>query len=639
MASRIRLLSETTVNRIAAGEVIERPAAAVKELVENALDAGARRISVVLAGGGIDRIEVTDDGFGMTAEELGLCVLRHATSKLSDDNLIRIETLGFRGEALPSIGAAARLEIISRPRDTEHANAISVEGGAVGMAEPAAGPPGTRIVVRDLFFATPARRKFLKNPRTEAEHAEAVVRRLAMAAPATAFRLENEGRVVFDLPAQERAPRVAALLGAEASAAMLPVRETRTIPYLDPDAVPGQSTREMVLSGYMCAPAVSRMTGAAQGLVVNGRPVADPVLKTAVRVAYRDVIAHGRHPVVALWLDLPPEEIDVNVHPAKTELRFRDPAAVRSLVIGALGRVLAGAAGTDVPGIGLPAMGEHRPSLHLAWSRPTSRGGIRALPLPGFPSAAMRPPGVSEAVSVPAYGPSSGSDSFRTSNAGELPGALNFAGAPAARTMAATDAYQPDYQYPLGAAVAQVLDTYIIAVAADGTLILVDQHAAHERLTHEAIRTRMLDGGVAGQPLLLPAVVDLPEADTSRLLARAGDLALLGLDIESFGPGAILVRAMPAALGAPEPAPLIRDIADELAELDETMALSARLDAVIARMACHGSIRAGRRLGEAEMNALLRQMEATPRAATCSHGRPTFLKLSKAEIETMFGRR
>jgi DNA mismatch repair protein MutL len=630
--------------------VIERPAAAIKELVENALDAGARRISVALAGGGIERIEVTDDGFGMTTEELALSVLRHATSKLADDNLIRIDTLGFRGEALPSIGAAARLEIISRPRNAENASSITVEGGVVGPVMPAAGAPGTRVVVRDLFFATPARRKFLKHPRTEAEHAEAVVRRLAMAAPATAFRLENEGRVIFDLPVQDRAPRVAALLGAEAAAAMLPVREVRAIGAPKGDE-PAEGRGEMVLSGYMCAPAVSRMTGVAQGLVVNGRPVADPVLKTAVRVAYRDVIAHGRHPVVALWLDLPPEELDVNVHPAKTELRFRDPAAVRSLVIGALGRVLAGAAGTDIPA---PGLMQHRPSLQLAWSRPHARGGIRALPLPGFPRETASPGGVSDAVSVPAYGPAPGWSAGREPGVSPYPAgdsgngivtdadtarsshALDFASPPAARTVAGPTSGQ---DYPLGAAVAQVLDTYIIAVASDGTLILVDQHAAHERLTHEAIRSRMLDGGAPAQPLLLPAVVDLPEADASRLLARAADLARLGLEIETFGPGAVLVRAMPAALGAPEPGPLIRDIADELAEIDETMALSARLDAVIARMACHGSIRAGRRLGQAEMDALLRQMEATPRAATCSHGRPTFLRLSKAEIETLFGRR
>ena len=669
--SRIRLLSETTVNRIAAGEVIERPAAAVKELVENALDAGAKRISVVLAGGGIDRIEVTDDGSGMTAEELGLCVLRHATSKLTDEALIRISTLGFRGEALPSIGAAARLEITSRPHDSDHASRITVEGGAVGPVVPAAGAPGSRVVVRDVFFATPARRKFLKNARTEAEHAETVVRRLAMAAPGTAFRLEHEGRVVFDLPVQERALRVASLLGAEAAGMMLPVRETRG---------------EMVLSGYLCAPALSRMTAAAQNLVVNGRPVADPVLRTAVRVAYRDVITHGRHAVVALWLDLPPEELDVNVHPAKTELRFRDGAGVRSLVIGALGRVLAGGA---MPGPGLAGEEGARPGLRLAWSRP-ARGGIRALPLPGFASHAASPlgtrgagmpgvevpgvempgvemtgvgmhdvgmtgaertsigmtgHGVAETPMVPDAPPHSPPNTWAFNGGmprGDAPGtagatALALNGLPAARTVPPPPQAAPEH--PLGAAVAQVLDTYILAVAADGTLVLVDQHAAHERLTHEAIRTRMLDGGVPGQPLLLPAVVEMPEADAARLFARAEDLARLGLEIESFGPGAVLVRALPAALGAPDPAPLIRDIADELAELDETMALSARLDAVIARMACHGSIRAGRRLGQAEMNALLRQMEATPRAATCSHGRPTFLRLSRAEIETLFGRR
>jgi DNA mismatch repair protein MutL len=620
MVSRIRLLPETTVNRIAAGEVIERPAAAVKELVENALDAGAKRISVALAGGGIDRVEVTDDGHGMTAEELGLCVLRHATSKLSDENLTHIDTLGFRGEALPSIGAAARLEIISRPRDAAHASRITVEGGVVSAVEPASGAPGTRIVVRDVFFATPARRKFLKNPRTEAEHVELAVRRLAMAAPGCAFRLENEGRVVFDLPAQERAVRVAALLGQDAAAAMLPVRETRAI-----------AAGEMILSGYMCAPAISRMTGAAQSLVVNGRPVADPVLKTAVRVGYRDVIAHGRHPVVALWLDIPPEELDVNVHPAKTELRFRDAAAVRSLVIGALTRVLSGAAGTSAAGSNQTdavdedaAPGLAVPAPRFTWSPPRGaafpRGrGIQSLPLPGFPRAT----GVAEAPIRPEPAPAAVG--------------LALASPPAARAPEPPEANAAGF--PLGAAVAQVLDTYIIAVAADGTLILVDQHAAHERLTHEAIRTRMLDGGAPAQPLLLPAVVDLPEADAARLLEQAESLALLGLEIESFGPGAVLVRSLPAALGAPEPGPLIRDIADELADQEETTALSSRLDAVIARMACHGSIRAGRRLARAEMDALLRQMEATPRAATCSHGRPTFLKLSKVEIEGLFGRR
>ena len=591
----IRILSETTVNRIAAGEVIERPAAAVKELVENALDAGATRISVSLTGGGIDRIEVTDDGIGMTADDLALAVLRHATSKLTDDTLVRISTLGFRGEALPSIGAAARLSITSRPRDRDHASAITVEGGRVSEPAPSAGAPGTRVVVADLFYATPARRKFLKIPRTEGDHAEAAVRRLAFAAPHVAFRLESDGRVGFDLPSQDRAARIAALLGADAAAAMVPL-----------DAERG----DMRLTGFVCSPAVNRATANAQSLVVNGRPVIDPTLKSAIRVAYRDVLEHGRHPVVALYLDLPPEELDVNVHPAKTELRFRDSAGVRGLVIGSIGRLLAGAAGTDMPA---PALMEHRPSLHLWQSRPpmnrgAHRGGIQALPLP-------------DPLNI---------------NGPLAEAQLPLHAEPYARMLSMPMERSP---HPLGAPVAQVLDTYVIAVAADDSLVLVDQHAAHERLTHEAIRTQMLDGGVRTQPLLLPAVVDLPVADASRLLARTDELGRLGLDIEPFGPGAVLVRALPAALGAPEPGPLLRDLADELEEMEETTALSSRLDAVIARLACHGSIRAGRRLNVAEMDSLLRQMEATPRAATCSHGRPTFLKLSKAEIEKLFGRR
>jgi DNA mismatch repair protein MutL len=573
----IRILPAHTINRIAAGEVIERPAAAVKELVENALDAGATRIAVALDGGGIDRIEVTDDGCGMDAASLAISVLRHATSKLIDDDLVRIATLGFRGEALPSIGAAARLAITSRPRDAAHASEIRVEGGAVSDVAPGAGAPGTRVVVRDLFFATPARRKFLKSPRIEADHAEAAVRRLALAAPSVAFRLESDGRIAFDLPPQQRAARVAALFGAAAAAAMVVVAGERG---------------DLRITGHACSPAVTRATGAAQALTVNGRPVADPVLKVAVRVAYRDVIAAGRHAIVALWLDIPPDELDVNVHPAKTELRFRDVGAVRSLVIGSLRRALAGGAGTSLPA--------PRPVLHLVHSR--------AYPVP-YSSVPL--PGMAETP-------------------------LAFGVAPAARMLAAPE---PRPEHPLGAPVAQVLDTYVIAVAEDGSLVLVDQHAAHERLTHEALRGQMLDGGVRSQPLLLPAVVDMPPADAARLLARGDELSRLGLEIEAFGPGAVLVRALPAALGAPEPGPLLRDLADELEELDEATALSVRLDAVIARLACHGSIRAGRRLNAAEMDALLRQMEATPRAATCSHGRPTFLKLSRAEIERLFGRR
>src|ERR1700722_465577 len=398
----IRILPPHTVNRIAAGEVNERPAAVVKELVENALDAGATRIAVALDGGGIDRTEVSDDGCGMDAAGLAVAVVRHAPAKLADEDLVRIATLGFRGEALPSVGAAARLAIVSRPREAAHASEISVEGGAVSEVAPAAGAVGTRVVVRDLFFATPARRKFLKHPRTEAEHAEAAVRRLALAAPGVAFRLESDGRVVFDLPPQERRERVEALFGRDAAEAMVEVNGERGV---------------LRIAGFACSPAVTRASNAMQALTVNGRPVADPVLRTSVRVAYRDVIAVGRHPVVALWLDLPPDELDVNVHPAKTELRFRDAGAVRALVIGSVGRALAGGAGTALPA--------PRPSLHLMHSRPG--------PVP-YPSVPL--PGMAEAQ-------------------------LAFGAAPAARMLPATEPAgqqpgdNPQRDYPLGAPVAQ----------------------------------------------------------------------------------------------------------------------------------------------------------------------------------------
>ncbi len=619
--SRIRLLAETTVNRIAAGEVIERPAAAAKELVENALDAGATRISVCLDGGGIERLAVTDNGRGMAAADLALCVLRHATSKLTDETLVRITTLGFRGEALPAIGAAARLRITSRPAGATHACVIAVDGGQVAAVTPAAGPFGTQVVVRDLFFATPARRKFLKSPRIEAEHAEAVVRRLALAAPDVAFRLELDGRLAFAAPVQSRLERVAALCGAAAAAVLLAVDEDR----------PG-----LRLSGYVCSPAVTRATPAGQALIVNHRPVADPVLRTAVKVAYRDVIAAGRHAIVALYLELPPDALDVNVHPAKTEVRFRDPAAVRALVIGSLRRALGVGGGHVVP----LAAGRMPDAAWSSWAG--SPAGARparvaypppALYLPAGPlSAGAWPSGSAPTGSAPPGSPPAGGAVH--GNLAEAP--LPFLAAPSARQLAPVT---PSAEHPLGAPVAQVLETYIIAVAADGSLVLVDQHAAHERLTHEALRAQLLEGAVRSQPLLLPAVVELAPHDVARLAARAADLVRLGLELEGFGPGAILVRALPVVLGAIEPGPLLRDLADEFADMDEQTVLSARLDAVVARMACHGSIRAGRRLGPAEMSALLRQMEATPRAATCSHGRPTMLKLSRADLEKMFGRR
>ena len=595
----IARLSDLLIDQIAAGEVIERPAAAVKELVENALDAGARRIHVSLTAGGIERIEVVDDGCGMTAQQLHLAVHRHCTSKLPPRADARalddVATLGFRGEALPSIGAAARLRLTSRPHGAAHATTVRVEGGEVDGPVPAAGAPGTAVVVADLFYATPARRKFLKSARAEAGAAELAVRRLALAAPGVALRLELDGRTVLDLPPQTTAARVAALLGPDAAASLLEVAEER---------------HGMALSGHAATPAITRAAPHGQFLAVNGRPVTDPVLRTAVRVAYRDVIAAGRHAVVALHLSVPPGAVDVNVHPAKTELRFRDPDAVRGLVIGALRRTLGAGAGSAVPRPVLPRRG-FRPAL-------AAPAAVPAPPLRLHPPVAPRP-GVAEA---------------------QLPWDLP----PAARThIDAASPSTPGDDFPLGAAVAQVLDTYVLAVAADGSLVLVDQHAAHERLVHESLRTEHAGDGIRVQPLLLPAVVDLPSDAVGCLAGAAPALRHAGLHLEPFGPGAVLVRALPALLGTADPAPLLRDLADELADTDtraggEATALDARLDAVLARMACHGSVRAGRRLLPAEMNALLRDMERTPRAATCSHGRPTVLKLSRTDLARMFNR-
>jgi DNA mismatch repair protein MutL len=566
----IRPLSAATINRIAAGEVIERPAAAVKELVENALDAGATSIEIILAGGGIARMEVIDNGHGIAADQLALAVERHATSKLTDETLVAIRTLGFRGEALPSIGAAARLTLISRPPGQDSAARITVAGGAVSEVTPCAGALGTRAIVEDLFYATPARRKFLRTPRAEADAAERAVWRLALAAPHTAFRLVSEERELFDLPAQDEPARIAALFGRDTATTMLPLSAAR---------------EGITLTGLAGPATLSRATTGLQSFVVNNRPVLDPLLRMALRLAYRDVIPAGRHPVAALRLTLPDDALDVNVHPAKTELRFADSNAIRSLVMGSISRLL---------------------------DRPIS---LDSTPRPSF---SLRPP---------APPPS--------------PAARGFAEAellvltPAARPIVAPP---PAPSHPLGAPLAQILDTYILSATADG-FVIVDQHAAHERLTEERLRSEFAEGAIASQPLLVPVVVDLPLTDAARLLAYADLLTRLGLSIEPFGPGAILVRAVPAALRNPDIPLLITDLAEDFAETPSATALDALLDAALARLACHRSIRAGRRLSPEEMSALLRAMEATPRAATCSHGRPTFLKLSRADLEKMFGRR
>ena len=632
-AQAIRRLPPTTADRIAAGEVVERPAAAVKELVENALDAGARRVLVTLEGGGTDRILVEDDGAGMVPADLALCIERHATSKLPDEaTLFRIATLGFRGEALPSIGAVSRLTITTRPREGE-AHAIAVEAGRVGEVTPAAAPPGTRVEVRDLFFATPARRKFLKTPGTEAAHAVEAVRRLAFAWPEVGFRVTVDGRTALDLPPADRAGRAGALLGRDFAAAAVRVEG---------------SWPDLRLEGLAGLPTHHRATAAEQHLVVNRRPVRDPLLRAALRVAYRDVLAVGRHPVAALFLEIPPEAVDVNVHPMKTELRFRDAAGVRGAMIASLRRALGTGAGVGTARTGWDAAlrGEGERAGSAGWDAGRAPGALD----PAWPSRAgqslpeapgiswsdgtespARPPGFSEAA-----GPG-----FAFSAPPARPVQARFALPPGALSVPAeAPPREPGSaeEGPLGRPLAQLLDTYVLAEAPDGALILVDQHAAHERLTHERLSAQLLAGSVRSQPLLLPAVVDMPAADALRLAGRAEELARLGLEIEPFGPGAILVRALPALLGTPEPGPILADIAAELSEWEESTALERRLDAAVARLACHGSVRAGRRLNTAEMAALLREMEATPRAATCSHGRPTFLRLGAAELARMFGR-
>lgn len=590
----IRRLAETTINRIAAGEVIERPAAAVKELVENALDAGAKRIEVILAGGGIERIEIIDDGSGIPAAELPLAIERHATSKLQDEALVRIATLGFRGEALPSIGAAARLSLISRPEGQDSAWRIDVAGGAITPARPVPGIKGTRAIAEDLFYATPARRKFLRSPRAEAEAAARTVWRLALSAPAVAFRLVSDERVLFDLPAQNEMARVAALFGREAATTMLALDATRD---------------DVRLTGLIGPASLNRATAQLQSFVVNGRPVQDSLLRLSLRLAYRDVIPAGRFPVASLRLDLPDEALDVNVHPAKSELRFADQNGIRSLVIGAINRALA---------------------------QPVSLG---TAPVATLPSLALRPPpgaGYSPSYTPPPP-PSRAARGFAEA---ELALAAPLSTRPAFAPPLPQAAEQPATpDHPLGAPLAQILDTYVLALAADGSLVIVDQHAAHERLTEERLRAQFAEGRIATQPLLVPVVVDLTPMDAARLLAESDILARLGLEIEPFGPGAVLVRGVPAALKEPDAAGLLRDLAEEFAETGAPLALEAKLDAALARLACHRSIRAGRRLQREEIDALLREMEATPRAATCSHGRPTFLKLTRADLEKLFGRR
>lgn len=615
----IRRLPPETVNRIAAGEVIERPASAVKELVENALDAGATRIEIQADGGGLSRILVADDGKGIPQDELPLAIERHATSKLEADDagdvdLLRIHTLGFRGEALPSIGSVARLSIASRARGAEAAFVVAVEGGQVRPTAPAAfpGPNGARVEVRDLFFATPARLKFMKSERAEAMAISEEIKRQAMAHEAVAFTLTLDGRTTLRLPAEPagddgRLRRLAALLGRE---------------FEDNALLIDQSRDGLRLSGFAGLPTYSRGNASHQYLFVNGRPVRDRLLQGAIRGAYADFLARDRHPAAALYLDLDPLLVDVNVHPAKAEVRFRDPALVRGLIVGALRHALAGAghrASTTVasdalsgfqpggqPGGGGPAWSPSRPSAagYSGWSGWTAPA-----------AAAQVLPGLNE-------------PSARVETPPPLPSPDPFA-APV------SDA---DIDRPLGAARAQLHANYIVAQTRDG-LVIVDQHAAHERLVYERMKAQMAEGAVTRQALLAPEVVELDPAEAERVAARAGELAELGLVVEAFGGGAVLVRETPALLGTVDVQGLVRDIADDLSEHGAALSLKERLAEVCGTMACHGSVRSGRVLSGPEMNALLRQMEATPHSGQCNHGRPTYVELKLADLERLFGRR
>ncbi|MEE8351842.1 MAG: DNA mismatch repair endonuclease MutL [Rhodospirillales bacterium] len=591
----LRRLPETVINRIAAGEVVERPASVIKELVENAIDAGAENISAVLRDGGQTLISVTDDGHGMSRDELALCIERHATSKLPDDDLLHIASFGFRGEALPAIGAIARLAITSRAEGSDDAWMIAVEGGKAQDPEPAALSRGTRVEVRDLFFATPARLKFMKAVKTEQIHATDAIKRLAMAHPGIAFTLSDGNRDLLKLPRASgksaRLDRLSRIMGRD----------------FHDNAIAIQAERESThLTGFAGLPTLNRGNGALQFLFVNQRPVNDKLLFGALRGAYREFLASNRYPLVALFVDLPADAVDVNVHPAKTEVRFRDAAMVRGLIVGAIKHGLAEAG--------------HRASTTAA---DAALGAIR-------PESGSRGNGGGYGGGPVSQGLRERADAFHA----PFPGLdTTPSAAPSAHIIddGLTD-------YPLGVARAQVHETYIVAQTEDG-IVIVDQHAAHERLVQERIKKALDTGSVARQGLLIPEVVELDEAGAGRLLGRAEELAQLGLVIEGFGEATVVVRETPALLGETDIQGLIKDLADDLAQWDEGLALTQKLGDVCATMACHGSVRAGRRLNGAEMNALLREMETTPHSGQCSHGRPTYVELKLADIEKLFGRR
>jgi len=601
----IRQLSETLINQIAAGEVIERPASAAKELIENALDAGATRIEVATSGGGKSLLRVSDNGSGMDVADLELAVRRHCTSKITD-TLDDIRTLGFRGEALPSIGSVARLSISSRRRDSAGGNEIAVEGGRITHLRPSPGNPGTIVEVRDLFFATPARLKFLKTEKAEAAAITEVVKRMAIAFPGVRFVLSGTDRTTLELPAtgDDHLARMAQILGKD---------------FRD-NAIEIDAEREGIsLTGFTGVPTFNRGNSAHQYAFVNGRPVQDKLILSAIRGAYAETIPAGRYPVAVLSIRLDPALVDVNVHPAKSDVRFRDPQLVRGLIVGAV-----------------------REALARDGSRAATTGadGMLRSFRPGFQPGAQRPQQPWSAATSPSR------PFYQATNGGfgERPQA-SFDGlaTPTARSDTAPTPgmpvapEEPPQRYPLGAARAQIHENYIVAQTDDG-LVIVDQHAAHERLVFEAMRKALHSKRLASQVLLIPEIVDLPEEDCDRLMQFATELGELGLAIERFGPGAIAVRETPAMLGEVDATGLIRQLADEIAEWDTASGLSAKLEYVAATMACHGSVRSGRRLRPEEMNALLRQMEVTPGSGQCNHGRPTYIELKLSDIERLFGR-
>ncbi|PYE84681.1 DNA mismatch repair endonuclease MutL [Pseudoroseicyclus aestuarii] len=606
----IRQLDEAAINRIAAGEVVERPASAVKELVENAVDAGARRIEVVIAHGGRSLIRVTDDGCGIPEAQLPLALARHATSKIDGTDLLNIRSFGFRGEALASLGAVGRLSVTSRVEGAEGAR-IGMSGGRAEGCAPAALDCGTVVELRDLFYATPARLKFLRTDRAEAQAVADTLRRIAMAEPRVGFTLRDDesGRVILRLDPERgegQAPleaRLRAILGAE---------------FTD-NAIPLEAEREgHVLTGLAALPTYSRGAAVQQFVFVNGRPVRDKLLTGALKAGYSDLMHAGRHPAAALFVTCDPARVDVNVHPAKAEVRFRDPASVRSLIVTGLRQALAGAT--------------HRSSSTNASA---AFAAMRA-PMPEAPQDQPQPqtPRIYQ-MDRPSQG------ALRQSYAAQAPAPqpAGFAEttAPSARIDEAPSAEADLMRLPLGAARAQLHETYIVAQT-EGGMILVDAHAAHERLVYERLKAQTAEAGVPSQALLIPEIVELGD-EAAVLLEAAEDLARLGLEIEAFGPGAVAVRATPAPLGQVSAKPLLRDVLDELADQGSHASLSARIDAILSRMACHGSVRAGRRLRGEEMNALLREMEATPNSGQCNHGRPTWIALDLPDIEKLFGRR